>query len=248
LSDQTAAIITVIKGQLRIRGLTYKDVAAYLELSEVTVKRIFTSQALSLKRISQISEMLNLSILDLAQLANSGDAQKTRKLSLRQEDILAGDPLLLVYFYLLINGWKSRQIESHYNIDQHTSIRFLAQLDNAKLIELLPNNKVNLLTSRNIIWRKNGPVRKLHESQAKGEFLDSKFDCEYEGLHFNSGELSRASCEIINRKIEKLMKDFYDLVEMDAHLPIEQKSNVGLMLATRAWVFSFVDDFTNKPS
>ncbi len=247
MADQIQIFINVIKTQLKARGLTYQDVARHLKVSEVTVKRLFTSQDISLKRVEAIGEMLNLTILELASLANKLTDTKITTLSLNQEKTLAEDPTLLVYFYLVINGWQAQEIEKKYNINRFNSINLLAKLDKLNLIELLPNNEIHLLTHRNIRWIANGPVRRLHELRAKSEFMNEKFDEEHAGFNFVFGELSAASREIIARKMEKLIKEFNELADIDANLPETSKSSTGLMTATRPWVFSIVDAFKSQP-
>ena len=52
--SQTDQILTALKKCLRAKGLTYRDVAAALELSEASVKRLFSEQSFSLKRLEEI--------------------------------------------------------------------------------------------------------------------------------------------------------------------------------------------------
>ena len=61
-------------------------------------------------------------------------------------------------------------------------------------------------------------------------------------LRFATAELSASSMTIISRKIERLMKEFDELVELDMAQPPERKQAVGLLLAFRPWVFSLLGD------
>ena len=77
-------------------------------------------------------------------------------------------------------------------------------------------------------------------NRSKTEFLEADFDAAGGIMKFETAELSESSIKIISRKIEKLVKEFDDLVELDMALPLERKQSVGLLLALRPWVFSLL--------
>ena len=72
------------------------------------------------------------------------------------------------------------------------------------------------------------------------EFLGADFDRVAGLMKFETGELSESSIKVLSRKLEKLVKEFDDLVELDMALPLEKKRSVGLLLAFRPWVFSLL--------
>ena len=65
--SERAQLIASIKRQLKSQGLTYRDVAQALKLSEPSVKRVFSSERLTVDRLSQISEMLGFTMAELLQ-------------------------------------------------------------------------------------------------------------------------------------------------------------------------------------
>lgn len=243
MTNQITPLIATIKKQLKIRGLNYCDLATHLAVSEVTVKRIFSQHSISLKRLEKICELLDMTFLQLVNQANHSANNQPSVLSHIQERELAEHPLLLVYFYLIINGWSAASIEKQYNVGKIEGIKLLTTLDKLRLIELLPSNRVRLLTSRYINWLPNGPVRKLHEAHVKTEFLKANFNKENECFQFQFGELSMASREIITRKLKKLTTEFHELVDLDLNLPPNQKFSVGFLAATRPWVFSLIRQY-----
>jgi hypothetical protein len=54
---------------LRSKGLTYRDFAAALELSEASAKRIFADKSFSLKRLEQFCEVLEMTLYEPARVA-----------------------------------------------------------------------------------------------------------------------------------------------------------------------------------
>ena len=237
---ESTRIVATLKSLLRSKGLTYRDVAAALELSEASVKRIFAEESFSLKRLEQVCELLEVNVYELARLSAHQDHHSITKLTIEQETALASEPTLLLCFYLLINGWTLGRIKKRLRMNEAQMNDAIAKLHRFKLVERYSRNRIRLLTARTIAWRKAGPVRRLYERRIKAEFLEADFEAADSMLKFESAELSQSSIKIIERKLEKLIADFDDLVELDMALSPEKKKSVGLLLAFRPWVFSLV--------
>ena len=236
--DESARLLETLKRSLKARGLTYRDVARELDLSESSVKRLFSSGSISLTRVTRICRMLELSVYDLARLARTESEDLPRVLSLEEEQALAREPRLLGCFYLLLNGWSAGRIARRLGLDRSQTTRCLVGLDRLGLIELLPANRVKLRTARSIAWRRDGPVRKRYERQILSEFLGGPFDGALEVQRFESGEISEASMQILRRRIERLLAEMNELVELDMALPAAERQSVGLLIGLRPWVFS----------
>lgn len=65
-------------------------------------------------------------------------------------------------------------------------------------------------------------------------------------LRLEVRELSAASLAVMRRKLERLAVEFNELAEMDSSLAIENRQSVGMVLAIRPWVFSFVSAMWHK--
>lgn len=235
--SQTEQLVDALKKTLKARGMTYANVAEGLNLSEASVKRVFSEGSMTLHRMEAICDLLNTNIYELARQTRMAANQPPRQLSEEQERALADDPTLLTYFYLLITGWKPPRIARRFGIDATTSSGYLNRLAGLGLIERQARSRVRLLTGRRIDWRRNGPVRRLYESRVKTEFLNARFDKPGETMRLESAELSAQSQRILERKIEQLAARFDELAESDVALPIEQKTACALLLALRPWTF-----------
>lgn len=235
---ETRQLVDTLKKCLRSRGLTYRDVASHLGLSESSVKRLFAARTLSLDRFGQICELAEVSVYDVARLARTGTDGPPRELSMAQERALAKDARLLACFYLLLQGWTPPRIARRFDLGRVAITRCLTRLDRLGLIELLPRNKVRLLTSRSIDWRSDGPVRRAHEDQIRLEFLRGDFSGDRQLERFETAELSEASAKLLARRIDRLGAEFNELAELDLAVPAAQKQGVGLWIGFRPWVFS----------
>lgn len=245
--SQTGQLIDALKKCLKSRGITYRELAAALNLSEATVKRNFSEQTFSLSRLEAACRYLELTIYDLAKMTRMQADDVPRELSESQEASLARDPILLTYFYLLITGWSAPRIAGRFGLDRQRNVALLKRLETLKLIELKPRNRVRLLTGRRINWRRGGPVRRLYEARVKAEFLHGRFDGPDEILRLESGELSEGSIRLLRRRIEQLAREFDEYAELDLAEPPQRKQAFALLLACRPWTFwSLLDPPTGQ--
>jgi len=240
--SQTTQLLNTLKKYLKAKGMTYRQLGQTMNLSEASIKRLFSEQSFSLKRLEEICNILDLNFYDLAKI--SADAETGPSiLTVHQENVLSETPKLLVFFYLLLNGRSPESIIKDYKISADESLKFLLELDRLKLIELYPGNKVRLLTQKNITWRKGGPIRAKYENLIKKEFLNAPFDQTEERLRFETGKLSDGSQSVMLKKINRLLKEYYELTEIDKALPQEKSHNTGLLIAFRPWIFSLLNEY-----
>ena len=66
---ERSLIVAELKRALREGGHTYADVARKLELSEASVKRLFSTEDLSLERVDQICELIGLGLREILERA-----------------------------------------------------------------------------------------------------------------------------------------------------------------------------------
>jgi transcriptional regulator with XRE-family HTH domain len=235
--SQTRQWTDTLKRCLKTRGLTYRDVAKALKLSEASIKRLFSERSFSLRRLEQICQLMDMSFSDLARLNELRYEERLTVLSIEQESALADDAILLSYFYLLLNGWKKGRIAKRFDLEEPRQIRLLARLDRLGLIELQPGNRVRLLTARRIQWRRGGPVRRLYEREVKQAFLKDSFARGVAHFGFESAELAPESARLILRRLTRLTRDFDEMAEMDQSLQATEKRGYGLMVAIRPWAY-----------
>jgi transcriptional regulator with XRE-family HTH domain len=244
---QVSLLVTELKRCLKSQGITYAALGRQLNLSESSVKRLFARQSFSLKRLEQICNLVGLEIADLVGLMNERREFLT-ELTPEQEEALLADSKLLLTMYLLLNGWTLPEITSTFTIDEAEVERLLIRLHRARIIELLPFNRVKLLTARNFTWRKNGPVQKFFAREVQREFLDSTFAGPGEHWRFVAGLLSRASLAQLQQSLDRVAREFDELVRRDAVLPLGEKRSSSAVLALRPWEFSVFTALRRKPA
>lgn len=234
---QSDLLIEALKSALKAQGLTYADVAKALKLSEASIKRCFSSQGFTLERLEQICRLAGLEISDLVELAAEQKPPFT-SLTPEQEEALLQDPKLLLMTFLVLSHWQFADIVKSYQLTEHEAIQSLSRLDRLGLIDLLPGNRIKLLTARNFSWRKDGPMQQFFEREVLKDFLGSRFAGNREEMKFTGGLLSWASLERVQQGMERLAREFNELVAADSKLPLDERFSCAALFAARPWLFS----------
>jgi transcriptional regulator with XRE-family HTH domain len=239
--------VGALKASLRARGLTYAALARELRLSEAAVKRMFSREAFSLRRIEQILGVLDLSLEEVARLGRGAQAGPL-ELSLEQELALAKDERLLSVFWLLQNDWRFEEVLESFAISRAELTGACARLEKLKLIDWRPGNRVRLRVPKDFAWRERGPVKKAYGRRVMQDFLHGSFDAPLELLRFESRALSPESAVVVKRRLERLLKAFGELAETDSAASGARRSGVALLVACRPWEFSVVNALKRRPA
>lgn len=234
---QTGEILLALRQELKVAGKTYADLARHLEVSENSVKRLFSQKKVTLYRLEQIVDFLGLEIVDLVRRAEK-NIRHIDQLSEEQERFIVSDVKLLLVAISVIHGWTFEELIETYKFSEPECIKLLISLDKLKVLELLPLNRFKLTVSKKFAWRKGGPVQQYFRQSIERDFFDSDFDRPGEQLVFRSGMLSRESNALLQKKIETLIAEFNELHEQDSTLPLSERFGSSIVLALRPWEFS----------
>ncbi len=232
----SARIIDTLKRELKVRGITYRALAARLGLSESAVKHMFSTGNFSLRRLDEICAVLELDFGDLVDISETQE-QKIEQLSAQQELEIMSDMRLLLVAYCLLNYWSFDEIIARYDITPEQGLKYLRRLDRMKFIELQPGDRVRLLLANNFSWRKNGAIEKFFRSRVQKEFFSHDFRDDESVRIVKNGMLTRNS---VLRLIEKLKATgdlFDDTTWEERKLPAPERHGTTMVLAIRHWFF-----------
>ncbi|KYG64859.1 hypothetical protein AZI86_11695 [Bdellovibrio bacteriovorus] len=127
-------IKTVIKDLLKKKKLTYENVAEELECSVPTVKRILGPEELSLPRLLQLCELLDVTFGEIETLIHiKKDDQE--EFTLPQQEFLAKNSSYLAYFIALYS-FTPEQIAEKYKLNARSTDKYLLQLEKLELIKV----------------------------------------------------------------------------------------------------------------
>lgn len=231
---ESAQLIATLKRLLKSHGITYRDVAAKLRISEPSVKRLFSSGRFTVDRLVQISNLLGYTLAEVSREAIAGRAQLDT-LTAKQEQELVSDHKLLVVAVCAMNHWTMDEITEAYRISENECLRHLLRLDKLEIIDLLPGNRVRLNVSRDFDWLPGGPIRQYFQSHGQGDFLKSSFTREGEAMAFVHGMLTETALAQMQDELRRLRQKFATLHEESLSAPLARRYGIGLLLAMRRW-------------
>ena len=230
----SAALIEVLKQTLKTRGLTYARIARHLEMSEASVKRMFSQRDFTLKRLDRICEVAQTEFSDLARALQTSETQLAQ-LTLEQEKEIVADKKLFLVAVCVLNHVTFEQIVSMYDMSRPECTKLLLRLDRLKFIELQPGNRVKLLVSQAFSWLPDGPIQRFFNEQAHNEFFRSRFDRPDEFMLVINGMLSKGSSAAVVARLKRIAKEFTDLHNDEVHLPLGERTPMSLLVAVRHW-------------
>ncbi|MCG2583051.1 helix-turn-helix domain-containing protein [Massilia sp. TS11] len=228
-------LVDTLKRLLKARGLTYGELASRIQLSEASVKRMFSQGNFTLQRLDQILLAAGIEFSELAAAAQA-PAPQIARLTLAQEREIIGDPKLLVVAVSAMNHIPFEDIVRIYTLSEADVVRCLTRLDRIGFLELLPNNRVKLLIARTFGWIPNGPIQTYFRDEAYADYLDAHFDGEHELFRLVNLMLSRASCAALVERLKQVAAEFAQQHQHETRLPYEQRHAMSLMLAVRPWM------------
>ena len=230
--NMTDNLLTALKSVFKNKGITYKDAATALELSEISIKRIFSTKNVSLVRLEKLCEFANTDIGELIQLAEERH-QKISTLTLEQERKLVSDKKLLLLGVCLINHWSFDEILSNYQFEEPELIGLFAQMDKLRIIEYLPGNRYRLNIARDFCWQPGGPIHIYFAKSILGDLLSGNLLSSKNHFRYVWGMLSKESAQELNRKIKRLIDEYLLIAQQDTRISVEDKMTSSLMVLFR---------------
>ena len=98
----------------------------------------------------------------------------------------------------------------------------------------------------NFGWREIVPNQYFIQEKIAAKYFKTKFKHEDECLIVLNGMLSSQSNGEFQRKLKKLARDFDDINNDDASLPLEQRNGVTVVMAVRNWRYGLFEPLSRK--
>lgn len=157
---QFPSILAALKTELKTRGLRQRDVAERLGVGLATVKRWLAGDGLTTERLEDLCVLAGVDLLDLIAAAAQPASTLIDRFTPHQEQTLAQNPQLFFSFFSLLNGWSIADCQAELDISAERMAQLQKQLVRLGLVDQRPDGRLRLLATRDITWRKNGPLAK----------------------------------------------------------------------------------------
>jgi transcriptional regulator with XRE-family HTH domain len=226
-------VFETLKAHLRARGMTYEDVARELDVSEATIKRVFSQQDCTMSRLEQICAVVQVDLPEIAR----GTPRETRlinQLTREQEQDIVDDVRLFIVAVCTMQSLRFEDIVATYKITPAQCVSLLARLDKIGFLELMPNNRYRLLVAKTFQWIPDGPIMRWAKVHA-ADYFDHLFDGPGETLRVINVRLSAEARKALLLRLEQLAAEYSEQHNTDAWLPMDQRYPLSLCLAVRPW-------------
>jgi DNA-binding Xre family transcriptional regulator len=229
-----------LRAHLKARGLTYRQLADGLGISEPTIKRIFASSDCSIERLDEICEFLQIELKDLIKRTPK-KRQLIEQLTERQEEELAANKKLLMVAVCVMSLWPVKDMLSYLTLSRLECTSLLNRLDEIGFIEMQPKHQYRLLVAKDFSWIVGGPIMRLIKT-VSNDFFDHRFEAPGEVLKIINVRVSPAVRESLKARLERIAQEYADQVVVDSHLPLDERPPLSICIAVRTWVPEFLRD------
>lgn len=229
------AIVESLKRALKAHGITYAELAQRIDMSEASVKRMFSQKNFTLQRLDDILQAANLDINELS-LYTEDDSRLISQLSYEQEQEIIGNPKMFVVAVSVLNHISVENIVRVYTMTEAEVVKQLVRLDKIGFIELMPNNRAKLLISRTFEWIPDGPIQTYFRDMAYSDFLACRFDGDDELMQVINLMLSEKSITALLNRLQQVAREFSQIHQDEVKLPFEDKTPMTFMIAARPWM------------
>jgi transcriptional regulator with XRE-family HTH domain len=219
--NESAAMLNVLRRQLRLNGWTARKLAVQFSIGEATAKRWLTGRGLTLERLEALASLCGMTLAALAREAEQPDPGLARQLTLAQERALSTDIFLSFLFMTLLGGATAEEIAEDFDVPCQQMDAALQKLERLALVDRLPGGRVRPLIDRAIVWRKS-PMRSLFELYMKPEFMTMNFAAAEAVYASELMKLSAQGASTLAEMIEQHRRDVQAMAERDrteTHLP-----------------------------
>ncbi len=229
-------LINALKKLLKEKNKTYRDIAKLLNLSEGSVKRLFSKSSMTIERMLIILDFLGCDITDLVTAMNA-EKRQISQISIENEKMLVEDIPAMLTALAVLSNLRFDEIVKHYSYDDKTIEKSLLKLDKMGILTLLPNNHYQLNVHPNFRWQIGGPIQQFFMDTLAGDFLGDKLETGEELLVF-AGMLGKESQQRLNWLINDFSQRFQELNISDRSLPLNKKESIFIAIAQRKNWFS----------
>lgn len=226
--------IDLFKRMFHEKGLTYREVAEKLNVSEATIKRYLNGRRLTIQVMENLCSVLGLSLTEFYEIAAQRISTKAEVLTEYQERELAKNPEYGLILVLLAQGWTPEEIMQEMSFDAPRMFLDMMALEKLGFIKVYPGNRVRVLVSEQVRLRPNGPMTASFSRYARTLFSNLTGEqAKNDAWGFHIVHLSPASVARMHEMIDDFGREIRRLSQLDHRKQSGNESWHIVMLSSR---------------
>jgi DNA-binding Xre family transcriptional regulator len=227
-----------LKAHIKARGMNYKELAQALNLSEGSLKRIFSKNDCTLQRLDEICQILNI---ELKELVKTTPPKRIliQQLTHAQEQELVDNKKLLMLAVCSLSLWTFKDMLSHLTLSKQECIVLMQRLEKIGFLHVLGGNHYKLLVAKNFTWIPDGPIMRMTKKESSDYFAYT-FDAPQDLLKIINVRISPKAHITLKTLLEHIAQEYADQGTVDSNLPLEDRTPLSICIAVRSWVPHFL--------
>lgn len=215
-AQHLSQLFTALRQALKAHGYTYRKLADELNVSELTIKRLFRDQDCKMSRLIEICSVLGFSLSDLIAIQERLPSS-AQYLDVAVEKEIAEQSDLFAFLVLLISHVSPQDIAREYQLSESELYQYLRALEKLEVLEILEGNSIRFTVPLPIRLRFGGALGKQIK-QANlgflGHCIDNYQDPEYT---FSTGSrmMRASSIAQLQTQVEELQHNYDYLAAQD---------------------------------
>lgn len=210
------SLFLLLKQAIKARGYTYRQLAIEMNMSEVSIKRLFKDKDCKMSRLFEICSIIDVSVDELIQMQQR--AKKVPEfLPEATERVLAANKPLFILLVFLLSQLDISSIQRLLNIEKETLYMQLRALEKLEIIELLTGDKYRFMISLPVRWRMGGALSELIigiNQRYIGHCINNEMNPDY-AFTTTSRLMTKNSLEQIQKKLQKIKEEYDYLSTQD---------------------------------
>lgn len=141
----SAKIIQIIKRDLKTKGITYKEIAAFLKMTEAGVKKLLSKDDISFNKLKLICDLLQVSTQDLLNSVDESETE-THTFNEKQVNFFLNNQHYFHFFMKLAYEQKNpKRIQDEYKLSTKSINQYLKKLEELGLIKRHPFDRMQIV-------------------------------------------------------------------------------------------------------
>lgn len=201
-------VCSLIKKRLKSMGISYKSLGDYLEISEVSVKRLLNlNQPISMKRLIDITfllqEPLSTIIAEAEKLVDT-----VPNFNIEQDNTFCEQPELYTIFAEICRNLKAAELMAKFNLGEPSLYLYLRKLEEINLIEITAGLHFRLLVPKHICFSDSNRFPVYFKNQVIDGLKERVQIINSDDVYFITAKLRLTDDEFkqYNLKLEELMQ------------------------------------------
>lgn len=131
-----------VKKALKVKGMTYSELALKIGMTESGIKKLLSSKDCSINRLAQISDAMEISLKDLIESCAEMKVINHTYTVDQEEFFLKNEGYFYFFWELRNHQYDIEKLRTSYKLTDKSIQKYLLKLDSIGVIELHENNKI----------------------------------------------------------------------------------------------------------